>query len=88
MKAPFDKKAKDRFCQPGDLVLRWDVRREDKGKDGKFDLLWFGPFKIAEVKGNNTFPLENMDGEVFELSVNGSISSTTFSTEDICPLSL
>ena len=43
----FDKKAKDKPLQQGDLVLKWDVRREDKGKHGKFDPLWFGPLKIA-----------------------------------------
>jgi len=31
-----------------------DVRQEEKGKHGKFDLLWFGPFKIAEERGNKT----------------------------------
>eukprot|EP00253_Pinus_taeda_P011608 PITA_11608 len=70
MKLLFDKKAKDRPLQLGDLVLRWDVRQEDKGKHGKFDPLWFGPFKIVEERGNNTFLLENLDGELQELLVN------------------
>lgn len=70
MKSLFDKKTKDRPLQPGDLVLRWDVRREDKGKHEKFDQLWLGPFKIYEVKGNNTYLLENMEGESQELPVN------------------
>ena len=26
----------------GDKVLKWDSRREDKGKHGKFDFLWKG----------------------------------------------
>jgi len=43
-------------------VLRWDVKREDKGKHGKFDQLWFGPFKIVEERGNNNYMLENLDG--------------------------
>lgn len=29
MKSMFDRKEKDRYLQPGDLVLRWDVKRED-----------------------------------------------------------
>lgn len=73
MKSLFDKKAKDRPLHPGDLVLRWDVRREDKGKHGKFDPLCFGPFRIAEERGNNTFLLENLDGELLELPVNGQL---------------
>ena len=55
----------------GDLLLRWDIGRADKGKHGKFDPLWFGPFKIVEVKGNNTFTLENLEGDVIETPVNG-----------------
>lgn len=46
-----------------DLVLRWDARREEKGKHGKFDHMWFGPFKIVEVLENNTFVLQNLDNE-------------------------
>ena len=55
MKLVFDRKARDILFQRGDLVLRWDVRSEEKCKHGKFDPLWFGPFKIAEVRENNTF---------------------------------
>ena len=40
MKSIFDRKAKEILFQAGDLVLRWDTRREDKGKHGKFDPLW------------------------------------------------
>ena len=46
----FDKKAKDIPLQPRDLVLRWDVQQEDKGKHEKFDPLWFGPFRIAKER--------------------------------------
>ena len=45
--------------------------REEKGKHGKFDPLWYGPYKITEVRSNNTFMLENLDGEVVEQLVNG-----------------
>lgn len=71
MKAVFDRKAKEVLFQEGDLVLRWDTRREDKGKHGKFDPLWYGPFKISEVRGNNTFVLENLEGEMLDMPVNG-----------------
>ena len=57
--------------QKGDLVLRWDTWKEDKGKHGKFDPLWYGPFKINEVRLNNTFILENLEGEVLDMPVNG-----------------
>ena len=28
-------------------MLRWDARRDEKPKHGKFDHLWLGPFKIV-----------------------------------------
>jgi len=71
MKSLFDRKARERDFKEGYLVLRWDARREDKGKNGKFDNLWFGPFSIAEVKGNNNFILQNMEGQYSSLSING-----------------
>jgi hypothetical protein len=37
MKALFDQKDKDREFLPGDLVLKWEARKEDVGKHGKFD---------------------------------------------------
>ena len=56
----------------GDLVLKWDASRQDKGKQGKFEALWVDPFKISEVFSNNTFKLQNMeDEEVFGGPVNG-----------------
>jgi len=55
-----------------DLVLRWDIRREEKSKHGKFDSLWFGPFQITEVLDNNTFVLKGLDGnEISSGLVNG-----------------
>ena len=71
MKNVFDQHAKDRNFQVGDLVLRWDVRRAEKGKHAKFDPLWFGPFKIVKPGGNNTFYLENLQGELLDAPVNG-----------------
>ena len=71
MKSIFYRKAKEILFQTGDLVLRWDTKREEKGKHGKFDPLWYGPNNIVEARSNNTFTLENLDGETMELPVNG-----------------
>jgi len=30
----------------GDKVLKWDSRRQDKGKHGKFENIWKGPYII------------------------------------------
>jgi hypothetical protein len=48
----------------GDLVLRWDAINEDKGKHGKFDHLWLGPFKIATYRGSNAYILQESNGDV------------------------
>jgi hypothetical protein len=44
MKKIFDKRTKERSLMIGDLVLKWDARREAKGKHGKFNNLWLEPF--------------------------------------------
>ena len=62
IKKIFDKRTKEDDYELGDLVLRWDARNEDKGKHGKFDSLWKGPYMIQECRGNNTFLLNNSDG--------------------------
>ena len=38
-------------------MLQWDARNEDKGKHGKFEKLWKGPYNIATYKGKNAFLL-------------------------------
>jgi hypothetical protein len=58
----YDKRTKEDNFELGDLVLRWDSRNEDKGKHGKFDSLWKGPYAIQAFRGNNAFLLANSDG--------------------------
>lgn len=47
MKILFDRKDRERYFKQGDLVLRWDTRREEIGNHGKFNNLWFRPFNIG-----------------------------------------
>ena len=47
IKGMFEKREKVDNFQVGDWVLKWDAVRQDKGKHGKFDSLWIGPFVIA-----------------------------------------
>jgi hypothetical protein len=54
MKTIFYKRAKARRFVIGDLVLKWDARREAKGKHGKFDNIWIGPFQISSTQDSNT----------------------------------
>jgi transposase InsO family protein len=59
IKQAFDRKSSKEDFQPGDLVLKWDAPKQDKGKHGKFESLWIGPFKISERFPNNTYRLQN-----------------------------
>jgi hypothetical protein len=72
IKQVFDKKANKEEFQIGDLVLKWDAPKQDKGKHGKFEALWIGPFKISGVFSNNMYRLQDLEGEeVFSSPVNG-----------------
>ena len=53
IKKLFDRRTKASDFKTGDKVLKWDSRREDKGKHGKFDNLWQGPYLIQSTIGNN-----------------------------------
>ena len=61
VKSIFDKRENQKNFQVDDIVLRWDVKRQDRGKHDKFDNLWFSPFKVSVVLDNNTFLLENLN---------------------------
>jgi len=62
----FDRRTKAGDFFIGDKVLKWDSRREDKGKHGKFDFLWKGPLIIQAPQGNNTYFLKILDGTTTE----------------------
>jgi hypothetical protein len=63
IKDTFDRRVKGNIFKAWDLVLKWDATRQEKGKHGKFDALWIGPLIISSVQHNNTFFLQNMEGE-------------------------
>ena len=46
-------------------MLKWDAWHEDKGKDGMFDHLWKGPYQIVEDQGNNSYVLQEANGDSF-----------------------
>jgi hypothetical protein len=45
-------KVRKEDLQLGNLVVKWDAPKQDKGKRGKFYALWIGPFIP-----NNTYGL-------------------------------
>ena len=63
VKQVFDKRAKANCFSLGDLVLKWDSMHEDKGKHGKFDELWKGPYSICSFSGRNAYFLEDSEGK-------------------------
>ena len=66
-----DRNTKENTFTEGEMVLRWDARKEQKGKHGKFDNLWFGPFLVSKVLENNTFILQSLEGDELSSPVNG-----------------
>ena len=74
IKERFDRKIKDNTFSIGDMVLRWDARKEQKGKHN----LWFGPFLVSKFLENNTFVLQTLEGEELSSPVNGPSISTVF----------
>ena len=62
VKRSFDRKAKLDDFQQGDLVLKWDAWHEDKGKNGKFNHLWKGPYQIVENQEENYYVLQEANG--------------------------
>ena len=75
----FDKRATERHFLPGDLVLCWNARGEDKGKHGKFDPLWLGPFVVHSNNGENSYYIKELIGTIQELPVHGQFLKLYFS---------
>ena len=71
-------------------MLNWDARNEEKGKHGKFENLWKGPFKIVAYRGHNAFLLKEMNEEDCPRGqINGRLlSGTTVDLLTLLPLSL
>jgi hypothetical protein len=79
IKQDFERKVKKEEFKLGDLVLKWDAPRQDRGKHNKFYALWIGPFKISEVFLNDTYKLQDLEGEeVFSGPVNGHFLNKCF----------
>ena len=66
LKKIFDKRTKAEDFYLGEKVLKWDSRREDKGKHGNFDFLCKGPYIIYASRGNNSYFLKELNGAKIE----------------------
>ena len=64
--------------------MHWDKRWEKPGKHVKFDNLWLGPYIIDEVPGTNSFFLNDLEGEILSLPVNGFLLKMFFVEMVLC----
>ena len=71
MKHLYDKKTVSKKFQANDLVLLWNARQEDKGKHGKFDPIWLGPYLIDSSWGEDSYFVKELSGDLLELPVHG-----------------
>ena len=63
IKKVYDHKIKVDKFQLEEVVLRWDARNEEKGKRGKSENIWKGPYKILAYQGKNAYLLKEVNGQ-------------------------
>ena len=71
VKGTFDQRTRDVKFGIGDIVLLWDKLKEKLGKHGKLEKIWMGPYRVSSIVGKGSIYLETLDGDEFELPVNG-----------------
>ena len=55
----------------GDIVLLWDKLKEKPGKHGKLKKIWMRPYRVSSIARKRSVYFETLDGDEFELPVNG-----------------
>jgi len=68
-KSFYDSKLKPKLLKTNDLVLLFDSHFQKF--PGKFQLRWFGPYKILKSFDNGSFELEDFEGKVHLTRYNG-----------------
>ena len=74
----YDRRTVIKKFQPEDLVLMWNARLQDKGKHGKFDPIWLGPYLIDSSWGNDSYFIKDLSGNLLELPVHGQFMKRYF----------
>ena len=74
----YDRRTVIKKFQPEDLVLMWNARLQDKGKHGKFDPIWLGPYLIDSLWGNDSYFIKDLSGNQLELPVHGQFMKRYF----------
>jgi hypothetical protein len=72
VKRYFNKSAKAVKFKVNEKELMWDSAHADRGRNSKFQKLWWGPFKIAFVMCANSYILKDLEERLFSYSTNGS----------------
>ena len=71
VKGTFDQRTIDVKFGIGGIVLLLDKLKEKPGKHGKLEKIWMGPYRVSGIARKGSVYLETMDGDEFELPVNG-----------------
>jgi len=71
------------------VVLHWDARNEEKGKHGKFENLWKGPYRISTFRRKNAFLWDELNGEDYSGGeINGMLLKHYHTLRNFCKFSL
>jgi len=70
MKKLCDRNVNPKDFKLGDEVLMLNASFEDKGKDGRFEVLWLGPYIVVNKCGQDTFYLSR-DEELMDSPLHG-----------------
>ena len=79
MKHLYDRRTTERKFEIRDMVLMLNSRIEDKGKHGKFDPIWLGPYSICDKNGEDSYFLRDLTRGILEFSVYGQFLKRYFS---------
>ena len=65
LKRNFHKKVLPRHFQPGDMVLKENMKvQADREKKGKFEPTWLGPYVVTASFGSGAYQLSTPEGEL------------------------
>lgn len=75
----FGTRKTQREFQPGDMVLMWNSKAQDKGKYEKFHVLWLGMYEGVEKHGQDSCILHDANEDSLELPMHGKFLEKLFS---------
>ena len=79
MKHLYDKRTTERKFETSDMVLMWNARIEEKGKYGKFDPIWLGPYNICDKHGEDSYFLSDLARGILEFPIHRQFLKMYFS---------